>query len=161
MAGVGRGARRMAFTLRGGADEQKRLQGGAHWQYTEYNNAIDTSNWLRVLGTAELAQIDQGVCQQFHAIVPLLDTFKAEQQSLELIFPRKGALHAHPQRMDGFIEEAFASALRGLPVAGILLDIGDEARIENALAIVRRIKAAIKIEIRPSEIQPDLFGHLF
>ena len=42
-----------------------------------------------------------------------------------------------------------------------LFDIGDEARIENALAIVRRIKAAIKIEISPSEIQPDLFGHLF
>ncbi len=36
--------------------------------------------------------------------------------------------------MDGFIEEAFASALRGLTVAGILCDIGDEARIENALA---------------------------
>jgi hypothetical protein len=108
---------------------------------------LEKLNWLRVLGTAELAQIDQGVCQQFHAIVPLLDTFKAEQQSLELIFPRKGALHAHPQRMDGFIEEAFASALRGLPVAGILFDIGDEARIENALAIVRRIKAAIQMGV--------------
>ena len=63
--------------------------------------------------------------------------------------------------MDGFIEEEFASALRGLTVAGILFDIGDEARIENALAIVRSIKAAIKIELSPSEIQPDLFGHLF
>jgi hypothetical protein len=118
-------------------------------------------NWLRVLGTAELAQIDQRVCQQLHPIMPLLDAFKSEQQALELIFPRKGALHAHPQRMDGFIEEAFASALRGLTVAGILFDIGNEARIENALAIVRRIKATIKIEIGPSEIQPDLFGHLF
>jgi hypothetical protein len=29
--------------------------------------------------------------------------------------------------MDGFIEEAFASALRGLTVAGILFDIGDQA----------------------------------
>ena len=80
---------------------------------------------------------------------PLLDTFKSEQEPFELIFPRKGALHAHPQRMDGFIEEAFASALRGLTVAGILFDIGDEARIENALAIVRRIKAAIKIRAVP------------
>jgi|RhiMetdeSRZDD1v2_1073273.scaffolds.fasta_scaffold50875_4 hypothetical protein len=34
-------------------------------------------NWLRVLGPAELAQIDQRVCQQLHAIVPLLDTFKS------------------------------------------------------------------------------------
>ena len=92
-------------------------------------------NWLQVLGTAEPAQIDQRVRQQLHPIVPLLDTFKAEQKSLELISPGKGALHAHPQRMDGFIEEAFVSALRGLTVAGILFDIGDQARIENALAI--------------------------
>ena len=52
-------------------------------------------NWLRVLGTAELAQIDQRVCQQLHAIMPLLDTFKSEQEPLELIFPRKGPLDPH------------------------------------------------------------------
>jgi hypothetical protein len=40
-------------------------------------------NWLRVLGSAELAQIDQRVCHQLHAIMPLLDTFKTEQESLE------------------------------------------------------------------------------
>ena len=38
-----------------------------------------TYNWLQVLGATELAQIDQRVGQQLHAIVPLLDTFKAEQ----------------------------------------------------------------------------------
>ena len=119
------------------------------------------TNWLRVLGAAELAQIDQRVCQQLHAIMPLLDTFKAEQESLEFIFPGKGALDAHPQRMNGGVEQAFASALRGLAVAGILFDVGDQAGIENALPIMRRIKAAIEIEIGPSEGQPDLFGHLF
>src|SRR6266436_988943 len=62
--------------------------------------------------------------------------------------------------MDGFVEEAFASAFRGLAVAGILFDIGDQAGIENALAIVRGIKAAIKVERGPSEVQPDLFGYL-
>jgi len=36
-------------------------------------------NWLRVSGTAELTQIDQRVRHQLHAIVPLLDAFKAEQ----------------------------------------------------------------------------------
>ena len=35
-------------------------------------------NWLRVLGTAELAQIDQRVCQHLHPIMPLLEAFKAE-----------------------------------------------------------------------------------
>ena len=52
-------------------------------------------NWLQVLGTAEPAQIDQRVRQQLHPIVPLLDTFKAEQQALEFVFPRKGPLDSH------------------------------------------------------------------
>ena len=116
--------------------------------------------WLRVLGTAELTQIDQRVRQQLQAIVPLLDAFKTEQQSLELIFPGKGPFDPHPQRMDGFVEEAFASAFQGLAVAGILFDIGDQAGIENALAIVRGIKAAIQVEIGTSEVQPDLFSDL-
>ena len=117
-------------------------------------------NWLQVLGATELAQIDQRVRHQFHAIVPLLDTFKSEQQSLELIFPGKGALHAHPQRMDGFVAEAFASALRGLAVAGMLFDSGDQAGMEHARAMVRGIKAPIKVERGTSEVQPDLFGDL-
>ena len=62
--------------------------------------------------------------------------------------------------MDGFVEEAFASALGVLAVPGILCDVGDQARIENALPIVRRIKATIKVEISASQVQPNLFGHL-
>ena len=62
--------------------------------------------------------------------------------------------------MDGSDEEAFTSALGGLAIAGILGDVGDQARIENAFAIVGRIKATIEVEIGPSEVQPDLFGHL-
>jgi hypothetical protein len=38
--------------------------------------------------------------------------------------------------------------------------LGDQARIEHALAIVRRIKATIEVEQGASEVQPDLFGHL-
>jgi hypothetical protein len=88
--------------------------------------------------------------------MPLLDTFKAAQQSFERIFPRAAALDAHPQRMDGFVEAAFPSALRGLAVAGILCDIGDQAGIEHALPIVRGIKTAIKVEVGTSEVQPAL-----
>ena len=62
--------------------------------------------------------------------------------------------------MDGFIEEPLASALGGFAIAGILFDVGDHPRIENALAIRSGVKAAIEIEISPSEVQPDLFGHL-
>src|SRR5262247_1779594 len=63
--------------------------------------------------------------------------------------------------MDGGVEEPLAPTLGRLAVARILFDVGDEARIENALAIACGIKAAIEVEIGPSEIQPELFGHLF
>ena len=53
-------------------------------------------NWLRVLGTAETPQIDQGVSHQFHAVVPPLDVFETDQQSLEFILPRKRPFHAIP-----------------------------------------------------------------
>ena len=52
-------------------------------------------DWLRVLGTAESSQVDQRVGQQLHAIVSLLEAFKAEQQPLEFVLPGKGALDAH------------------------------------------------------------------
>src|SRR6266571_4528577 len=109
-------------------------------------------NWLQVLGTAELAQIDQRVRQQLHAIVPLLDALEPQEEPLELIFPGKGPFDTHPQRMDRFIEEAFASALRALTVPGILWDVGDQARIEYALPIVRGIKAAIEVERGASQV---------
>ena len=54
--------------------------------------------------------------------------------------------------MDGGVEEAFAPPLGVLAVAGILLDVGDQAGIEKALPIARRVKAAIKVEIGPAEI---------
>jgi hypothetical protein len=53
--------------------------------------------------------------------------------------------------MDRFVEEALASALGGLAVARILFDVGDQPCIENALPIVRGIKATIKVEIGASE----------
>lgn len=65
----------------------------------------------------------------------MLNAFKSEQQSLEFVFPGKGSFDPHPQRMDGFVEEAFAPTLDRLAVARILFDIGDQARVENALPI--------------------------
>ena len=117
-------------------------------------------NWLQVLGTAELSQIYQCVCHQLHAIVSLLNVLKTQQQPLELIFPGKGPFDTHPQRMDGFVEEAFASALGRLSVARILCDVGDQARIEYALPMVCGINATIEVEMGTSQVEPDLFSHL-
>jgi hypothetical protein len=118
-----------------------------------------SQNWLQVLGTTELPHIDQRIRQQFHAKVSLLKVFKTKQHSLECILPRKGPIDTRPQRMDGGIEEPLASALGALAVAGILFDVGNHARIENAFAIVRGIKASIEIQISSSKLQTDRFGH--
>src|SRR5262249_27522957 len=103
--------------------------------------------------------MDQRVRHQLHAIVLLLDTFKAEQEPLELVFPGKGPFNPHPQRMEGGVAEALASTLRALTVPRSLWNIGDQARIEDALPIVRGIKATIQGEIRTLQVQTDLFGY--
>jgi len=63
--------------------------------------------------------------------------------------------------MDGGVEEPLAPALGRLAVARILFDVGDEARIENALPIACGIKAAIEVEVGSLEIYTNFFGHLF
>jgi hypothetical protein len=91
----------------------------------------------------------------------LQDATELAQKPLEFVFPRKGPLDAQAYGMDDGVEEAFAPPIGSLAVAGILLDVGDQAGIENALPIASRIKTAIKVEIDPSEVQPDRFGYLF
>ena len=65
--------------------------------------------------------------------MPLLDTFKSEQQPFEFVLPRKGPLDPHPQGMDGGVEQPLPSALGVLAVAWVLFDVGDHPRIENAV----------------------------
>src|SRR5262249_40366185 len=57
---------------------------------------VNPGNWLRGLDTTESSQVDQCVGQQLHAIMPLLYTFETEEESLEFVLPRKGALDTHP-----------------------------------------------------------------
>jgi len=115
-------------------------------------------NWLRVLGTAELPHIDQGVRQQFHAKMPLLNVFKTKNHALEFILPRKRPIDMGSQDMDCFVEQAFSSPLRLLSITRILFDIGDHARIENALAIVLGIKSRVEIQIGSSKVQTGRFS---
>jgi len=60
--------------------------------------------------------------------------------------------------MDGGIEEPLAPSLGALAVPGILCDVGDHARIEHALAIVRGIKSSVEIQIGSCKVQTDRFG---
>jgi|RhiMetStandDraft_8_1073273.scaffolds.fasta_scaffold54533_1 hypothetical protein len=62
--------------------------------------------------------------------------------------------------MDRGIAQLLAPTLGALTVTRMLLDVGDHTGSENALAIVGRIKAASAMQIGPSEVQPDLCGHI-
>jgi hypothetical protein len=93
--------------------------------------------------------------------VPVLDTFKTEQSPLARVLPRTGAFAPHPSRMDGGVAEACASTLSRLAVARLLFDVRTQARIDNAWAIVGRIKTASEVEVGPVEIPPHLFDHPF
>jgi hypothetical protein len=62
--------------------------------------------------------------------------------------------------MNRGVEEPLAAALGALAVTGVLGDSGDQARIDNALPVVRRLKATSESELGPSEVQPALFRHL-
>jgi hypothetical protein len=106
---------------------------------------------LRVLGTAELPHIDQRVRQQFHAKVSWLPVFKPQEEPLEFVFPRKGPIDTGSQGMDDGIEQPLSSSLRVLSIARILLNIGDQSSIENALPIVLGIKSRVKIQIGSCE----------
>jgi hypothetical protein len=116
-------------------------------------------NWLRVLGTAELPDIDQGVRQQFHANVSLLHGFKTKPPPREFVLPCKCPIDTGSQCVDGGIEEPFAPSLDACAVAGILCAVGDHSSIEHARAIVRGIKASIEIQIGSSKVQPAYLGH--
>src|ERR1700728_548126 len=61
--------------------------------------------------------------------------------------------------MDGSIEQTLPSALRGLPVAWVLLDVGDETRVEDVFAVVPGVKSAVEIEMRAVNVQIRQSGH--
>jgi hypothetical protein len=121
-------------------------------------NPVLPDNWLQVLGTAASAQVNQRVHQQLHAIVSLRDALEPQVGPLVLIFPGKGPFDTHQQRRDGCVEEALASALRVLTVPGMLWDVGEQARIAYALALVRGSKATIAGEVGASQGAHALLG---
>jgi hypothetical protein len=63
-----------------------------------------TENRLRVLGTAELPHIDQGVRHQFHAKMSSLPMFETKEEPLEFILPGESPIDTSPQGMDRGIE---------------------------------------------------------
>ena len=117
-------------------------------------------NWLRILGTAELPQIDQRVRQPFHPIVPLRHALKPQEASLAFGLPRQGPLAPGASRLEGFLAQPRAPALGPLAVAGMFLEGGEHAGMEQALPMVRGIKAAVEGEGGAAHVAPDRLGSL-
>jgi hypothetical protein len=92
--------------------------------------------------------------------VALLEAFKSKQQARERLFPRQGALDVQASRMKGGVEKPLASALGVLAGAGLLGEVRDQARIENAVAMGRGINAAIEVAPGALEVHTDLLHHL-
>jgi len=61
--------------------------------------------------------------------------------------------------MDGGVEQTLPSALRGLPVARVFLDVRDETCVEDGFAVVPGVKSAVEIEMRAVNVQIRQSGH--
>src|SRR5215813_3339654 len=57
---------------------------------------LNIYNWLRVSDTTEGSQVDQRIGHQLHAIVPVLETFKSEQQPLAFVLRLRSWLRPLP-----------------------------------------------------------------
>ena len=90
-------ADRSLKVLKAQRTRRRRMQ-GLFWRRGPYRQGLLDHrlavNWLRVLGTAEMPDIDHRVGHQFHRIVPTLDALKPHQEPLEFVLPGKGPLHS-------------------------------------------------------------------
>jgi hypothetical protein len=75
-------------------------------------------NWLQVLGSTKLSQINESEGHQF-----------------ELVFPSKGTLNGESEFVQYRIKEAFASAFRFFPIPWVFFDIRFHAGIEDHFAV--------------------------
>src|SRR5262245_30901068 len=116
-------------------------------------------NWLQVLAFTKLPEVDEGERDKFEPKMMTLFGLKEQQQAFEFILPRKSAFHNEAQFVEDRIKEALATQFGGLPVAGMLLDIGLEPGIEDALATGFAVKTRIQIEHSSAQLKPRFAGH--
>jgi hypothetical protein len=118
-------------------------------------------NWLQVLASTKLPEIDECKSDQFEPQMMTLFGLKAQQQALEFILPGKRAFDDEAQFVEGGIKEALPPPFGRMPITRILLDIGLQSRIEDTLAIGFAIKASIQIEHDPGHFQPHFSNDVF
>jgi hypothetical protein len=115
-------------------------------------------NWLRVLGTAELPPIDQGVRQPFHAKMPLLQVCNTTKHPLECLLPRQGPIDTRAPCLERVVAHTLSSPLRGLALTSLLVNGGDHAGIDPTRARVRGITCGVESQICPWAWKTDRVG---
>src|SRR5882724_5403089 len=103
-------------------------------------------NWLQVSAPTKHPEVDEGEGDEFESKMMTLFGLKAQQQAFEFILPGKSAFHDEAEFVERGIKEALASPFEFLAVAGVLLDVRLQPRIEDALAISFAVKTGIQIE---------------
>ena len=63
------------------------------------------------------------------------DVLKPQQQPLELVFPCEGPLHPVAQVTNDLVEQPLATALGTLAISWVLFDVGNQAGVEDGLAV--------------------------
>src|SRR5262245_7760802 len=110
------------------------------------NKEFFFTNWLQVLASTKLSEIDERKGDKFETEMVTLFGLKAQQQAPEFILPGKGTFNDEAQFVERVIKEAFASRFGLLPVAWLRFDIEFQPGIEDTLAISFAVKACVQIE---------------
>ena len=115
--------------------------------------SIGYSNLLRL---TEMSKVDHRICQAFQGIMQFASAFKAQQQSLEFIFPCEYTLDRLKTLFENErIKDAFGPGLVLLAIANIFWDVGNHAVIENHFPISFPILRTIQAHNAAFETEAD------
>jgi len=108
-----------------------------------HSRSFKLVNWLRVLGSAALPHMDQGVRQPGHANVSWWPVFKPPPPPLAVVLPRQGPLDPGAQGVAGGMPAPRTPARGARAVAWRRCAGGDHARLDQARALARGINAGV------------------
>ena len=109
--------------------------------------------------TAEMAQVDHRIGQSFEGIVDIGDELVANQHTTKLVLPGEHAFDGGEAFFeDGRTEHALGSALGGLSVTRVLIDIWNHPPVEDRFAIGLAVVDTIQTDDAPSKIDANGLG---
>src|ERR1700752_1964263 len=98
-------------------------------------------NWLRVIGTTELSQRDQGGRQPLPAHLSVLPVGNPEPPPLAWVCPGNGAIPPRAHGREAFMAPTLAPTRRGRSMARRRCPVGEQAGLAHPVAMGRGLKA--------------------